>query len=173
MAFQTTYSHQDHTPSDPELGQIVAQQSQYLQKMHEELANQDQAFELLLQKVNNLQVQNTTTTLSNALKQLQASKRNANKSKMIASATPKQDRKKRLGPSQIPSGQKKGLPARLTVLAPSPNHSPRRNPNQMIMSEIPEGFKETKDVLFVHIKILWGLISQHAVPVAPNPALLQ
>ncbi|MBW0517937.1 hypothetical protein O181_057652 [Austropuccinia psidii MF-1] len=149
MSFHTSYNHQENAASQPELSQIVLQQSQYLQRMHEELANRDQQFKILLAKVNDLQVQNTTTTSSNLL----IKSTNAN-TKELALATPKKGKKQQLKPSQVPSTQKKAHPSRRAVSAPPPGPSPRRNPNQMIMSETPEGFKETKHPIQLCLKNL-------------------
>ncbi|MBW0538375.1 hypothetical protein O181_078090 [Austropuccinia psidii MF-1] len=61
----------------------------------------------------------------------------------LASATPKKS-KQQLKPSQAPSTKKKAHPSRRDISAPPPGPCPRRNPNHMIMSETPEGFKATK-----------------------------
>ncbi|MBW0492117.1 hypothetical protein O181_031832 [Austropuccinia psidii MF-1] len=56
----------------------------------------------------------------------------------------------------------------------SPASTPsRQKPNQLIMKHTPEGFKPTKEELFVHIKILWGLVCQKSVPTPPDTNMLQ
>ncbi|EGF97783.1 uncharacterized protein MELLADRAFT_118649 [Melampsora larici-populina 98AG31] len=54
--------------------------------------------------------------------------------------------------------------------APSPR---RRHPLQLWSTEIDKDFKSTKDALFVHIKVLWGLLKANDVPAPPDPNLLK
>ncbi|MBW0503998.1 hypothetical protein O181_043713 [Austropuccinia psidii MF-1] len=49
----------------------------------------------------------------------------------------------------------------------------KTRPNQLIMMNIPESFKPTKSTFFTHIRIIWGLIYQKSVAIAPNPSLLK
>ncbi|KAA1079345.1 hypothetical protein PGT21_008685 [Puccinia graminis f. sp. tritici] len=51
--------------------------------------------------------------------------------------------------------------------------SPRRHPQQMVTGDFPPEFLTTKNALFVHIKILWGLLTQDSVPQAPDLQTLQ
>ncbi|PLW46368.1 hypothetical protein PCASD_05466 [Puccinia coronata f. sp. avenae] len=51
--------------------------------------------------------------------------------------------------------------------------SPRRHPQQMQTGNVPKEFNSTKNTLFVHIKILWGLLTQDAVPRTPELQNLQ
>ncbi|MBW0586867.1 hypothetical protein O181_126582, partial [Austropuccinia psidii MF-1] len=60
---------------------------------------------------------------------------------------------------------------------PSPNSSlqkitnklpVRQNPLQMQTSDFPPDFGGVKEALFVHIKVLWGVVEQNAVPTAPE-----
>lgn len=39
----------------------------------------------------------------------------------------------------------------------------------MVLSKMPDGFSKTKEALFNHMKILWGLFEQRAIPPIPNP----
>lgn len=45
--------------------------------------------------------------------------------------------------------------------------------HQMTMKNVPETFLKTRDALYVHIKILWGLIHEKAVPLPPCPDTLK
>ncbi|MBW0541568.1 hypothetical protein O181_081283 [Austropuccinia psidii MF-1] len=67
----------------------------------------------------------------------------------------------------------KKLTRRRTVSTPLPATTPKRHPNQLQMAEVPEAFIKTKEAFYVHIKILWGLIYQRSVPIAPNYDLLR
>ncbi|EFP75508.1 uncharacterized protein PGTG_00839 [Puccinia graminis f. sp. tritici CRL 75-36-700-3] len=51
--------------------------------------------------------------------------------------------------------------------------SPKRHPQQMQTTDVPLEFASTKNALFVHIKILWGLLKQDSVPQAPELRNLQ
>ncbi|MBW0462826.1 hypothetical protein O181_002541 [Austropuccinia psidii MF-1] len=64
---------------------------------------------------------------------------------------------------------------------PSPNSSlqkimnklpVRRNPLQMQTSDFQPDFRGVKEALFVHIKVLWGVVEQNAVPTAPEEETL-
>ncbi|MBW0548747.1 hypothetical protein O181_088462 [Austropuccinia psidii MF-1] len=59
---------------------------------------------------------------------------------------------------------------------PSPNSSSQKitnkspvkqNPLQMQTTDFPPNFQGVKEALFVHIKVLWGVVKQNAVPTAP------
>ncbi|MBW0478446.1 hypothetical protein O181_018161 [Austropuccinia psidii MF-1] len=41
------------------------------------------------------------------------------------------------------------------------------------MKDTPEGFKPTKNAFYAHIRIIWGLIYEKSVPIAPKPSLLK
>ncbi|MBW0520597.1 hypothetical protein O181_060312 [Austropuccinia psidii MF-1] len=42
----------------------------------------------------------------------------------------------------------------------------------MTNEDYPSGFENTKDALQTHVKLLWVLVTQHAVPIAPDPTEL-
>ncbi|KAH9815161.1 hypothetical protein DFH28DRAFT_893531 [Melampsora americana] len=46
--------------------------------------------------------------------------------------------------------------------------SPKRNENQLLMSETPEGFKMTKVPLYCFIRLMWGMVEVGAVPPPPH-----
>ncbi|MBW0513181.1 hypothetical protein O181_052896 [Austropuccinia psidii MF-1] len=43
----------------------------------------------------------------------------------------------------------------------------------MITKDYPAGFENTKEALQTHVKLLWGPIAQHAVPLSPDPTELK
>ncbi|KNE98391.1 hypothetical protein PSTG_08311 [Puccinia striiformis f. sp. tritici PST-78] len=47
--------------------------------------------------------------------------------------------------------------------------SPKVNPLQMISRDMPESFSLTRDALYVHIKLIWNLLEQKAIPSSPHP----
>ncbi|MBW0518634.1 hypothetical protein O181_058349 [Austropuccinia psidii MF-1] len=51
--------------------------------------------------------------------------------------------------------------------------SPKRSPYQMLTSEVPEDFHFTKEALFIHIKVLWGMLEKQCVPPSPDHTLLK
>ncbi|MBW0547017.1 hypothetical protein O181_086732 [Austropuccinia psidii MF-1] len=59
--------------------------------------------------------------------------------------------------------------------APIPNLTStiRRNLIQMLMRDAPPDFKYTKEALYVHIKLLWGMLTPAAMPTAPDKQLLK
>ncbi|KAI9605350.1 hypothetical protein KEM48_002290 [Puccinia striiformis f. sp. tritici PST-130] len=63
-----------------------------------------------------------------------------------------------------------------------PNSQPRgkgkasdtqRGPHQMFLEDYPEDFLSTKECVFAHIRLLWGMIETVSVPPAANPELFQ
>ncbi|POW12708.1 hypothetical protein PSTT_04425, partial [Puccinia striiformis] len=63
-----------------------------------------------------------------------------------------------------------------------PNSQPRgkgkasdtqRGPHQMFLEDYPEDFLSTKECVFAHIRLLWGMIKTVSVPPAANPELFQ
>ncbi|MBW0503949.1 hypothetical protein O181_043664 [Austropuccinia psidii MF-1] len=51
--------------------------------------------------------------------------------------------------------------------------SPKRSPYQMLTSEVPEDFHFTKEALFIHIKVLWGMLEKQCVPPSLDHTLLK
>ncbi|KAI9608933.1 hypothetical protein H4Q26_005127 [Puccinia striiformis f. sp. tritici PST-130] len=51
----------------------------------------------------------------------------------------------------------------------TPYDSPKVNPLQMISRDMPESFSLTRDALYVHIKLIWNLLEQKAIPSPPHP----
>ncbi|MBW0522109.1 hypothetical protein O181_061824 [Austropuccinia psidii MF-1] len=49
----------------------------------------------------------------------------------------------------------------------------KRNPMQMVMRDAPPDFKYTKEALYVHVKLLWGMLTPAAMPTAPDKLLLK
>ncbi|KNZ58949.1 hypothetical protein VP01_1828g7 [Puccinia sorghi] len=46
--------------------------------------------------------------------------------------------------------------------------SPKRHPQQMQKGDFPPDFATTKNALYIHVKVLWGLLKQDSVPPAPD-----
>ncbi|KAA1137529.1 hypothetical protein PGTUg99_011743 [Puccinia graminis f. sp. tritici] len=59
-----------------------------------------------------------------------------------------------------------------TAVTPSPSQR-KRHPAQLLNVETPKQYKSTKDALFLHIRMLWGLFEQNSVPAKVNPDLAQ
>ncbi|MBW0467500.1 hypothetical protein O181_007215 [Austropuccinia psidii MF-1] len=66
------------------------------------------------------------------------------------------------------SSQSKKRKVNKSLQAPKKCH-----PLQMLACEVPEDFNLTKDAMFVHIKILWGMLEEHEVPPKPDNSLLK
>ncbi|KAI9618842.1 hypothetical protein H4Q26_012096 [Puccinia striiformis f. sp. tritici PST-130] len=88
-----------------------------------------------------------------------------------SNVTPKRSACAALTPPEVskPKSSQKSKP-RPQVAKPS---SPKRHPQQMQGTDFPSEFTTTKNALFIHIKILWGLLGQDAVPTAPQLQHLQ
>ncbi|KAH9807625.1 hypothetical protein DFH28DRAFT_840306, partial [Melampsora americana] len=49
----------------------------------------------------------------------------------------------------------------------------KRHPLQLKLSDLPKEFRTTKEALFVHIKMMWGLFRPNDVPPSPDAVLLK
>ncbi|KAA1132822.1 hypothetical protein PGTUg99_020806 [Puccinia graminis f. sp. tritici] len=49
----------------------------------------------------------------------------------------------------------------------------KRHPAQLLAQEVPKDFQKTKDALFLHIRMLWGLFEQNSVPPRVDNGLLK
>ncbi|MBW0493839.1 hypothetical protein O181_033554, partial [Austropuccinia psidii MF-1] len=49
----------------------------------------------------------------------------------------------------------------------------KRHPLQMLTCEVPADFNFTKEALYVHIRILWGMIEKQPLPPSPDKSLLK
>ncbi|KAH9810334.1 hypothetical protein DFH28DRAFT_826041, partial [Melampsora americana] len=49
----------------------------------------------------------------------------------------------------------------------------KRHVLQVTTDELPVDFKSTKEALYVHIKMMWGLFKKNNVPPSPSPNMLQ
>ncbi|KAG0150921.1 hypothetical protein CROQUDRAFT_87370 [Cronartium quercuum f. sp. fusiforme G11] len=61
-------------------------------------------------------------------------------------------------------------PSRKVSLAPPV--TPKRDPNQLQTSDLPKDYQSTKNCLFIHIRLLWGLIEQSSIPALPPPTII-
>ncbi|MBW0541433.1 hypothetical protein O181_081148 [Austropuccinia psidii MF-1] len=73
------------------------------------------------------------------------------------------------------SSRAKPLEKTRRTQTPTPHHtqSVKCNLIQMLMQDAPSDFKYTKEALFVHIKLLWGMLTPAAIPLAPDKQLLK
>ncbi|EGG03570.1 uncharacterized protein MELLADRAFT_89943 [Melampsora larici-populina 98AG31] len=93
----------------------------------------------------------------------------------------KQDRLKQPLPSSAystPTSSAKKGPRKSKTPVPKPAKpvTPpvrRRHPLQLLSTDFPNDFKTTKDALFLHIKIMWGLFKANDVPAPIDPSLLK
>ncbi|KNZ48357.1 hypothetical protein VP01_5725g1 [Puccinia sorghi] len=51
--------------------------------------------------------------------------------------------------------------------------SPKANPFPMVSKDMPESFTATRDALYTHIKLIWNLLEQKAIPSPPHPSTLR
>ncbi|OAV86979.1 hypothetical protein PTTG_29634 [Puccinia triticina 1-1 BBBD Race 1] len=65
-----------------------------------------------------------------------------------------------------------GFTVGTTAQANKSTSASKKKPNQMITDNFPDDFKATKECLFVHIQLLWGLLETASVPPVINAALV-
>ncbi|KNZ59055.1 hypothetical protein VP01_1808g2 [Puccinia sorghi] len=66
-------------------------------------------------------------------------------------------------------GSSKKTPVKQRARSATPSSASKKSPLQMVKKDHPAGFEHTKEAFYVHIKVLWGLIKQRAVPQSPPP----
>ncbi|KAG0149329.1 hypothetical protein CROQUDRAFT_89135 [Cronartium quercuum f. sp. fusiforme G11] len=54
----------------------------------------------------------------------------------------------------------------------APPVTPKCDPNQLQTSDLPQDYQSTKNCLFIHIHLLWGLIEQSSIPALPPPTII-
>ncbi|EGG06972.1 uncharacterized protein MELLADRAFT_86185 [Melampsora larici-populina 98AG31] len=89
----------------------------------------------------------------------------------------------RTAPRQSTSATKtsKSTPKSTSKSTPKSNQKTKKSPEaprkrhvlQVFSSELASDFKSTKEALYIHIKMMWGLFKKNDVPPPPNPALLK
>ncbi|MBW0542493.1 hypothetical protein O181_082208 [Austropuccinia psidii MF-1] len=92
--------------------------------------------------------------------------------KVPSQATAKQSRRGSSAPPKIMSNKPPGSNSSMKTTAVKVL-SPKCNPQQMQTGDFPSSFTSTKTALFVHIRILWGLLKQELVPQAPELRMLE
>ncbi|MBW0567957.1 hypothetical protein O181_107672 [Austropuccinia psidii MF-1] len=131
------------------------------------------------------QMKNAISQRDEVIAQLmqQAEKEAGDKNNRMESDRQKKDKGKgcfkssqnQLPQSENPSGSSK--PSKLTTTAhplhSRPASSIKRHPIQMLMRDAPPDFKYTKEALYVHTKLLWGMLTPAAFPIAPDKQLLK
>ncbi|MBW0515845.1 hypothetical protein O181_055560 [Austropuccinia psidii MF-1] len=156
----------DNENNPSEISQILHTQNQCINELKTQLQHRDQEVESLLAQVMNLQVQFRQSAKPSKNSKGKSSKKTTKVNN--SPATPSANRKKT---NQGSSKNKSKSLSQKRALTPSENT--KKRPNQLSMNDIPEGFKPTKNAFFAHIRIMWGLIYEKSVPVAPDPTLLK
>ncbi|KAA1066043.1 hypothetical protein PGT21_019177 [Puccinia graminis f. sp. tritici] len=67
-------------------------------------------------------------------------------------------------------------PKKVRARANLKNHSPsttKKLPNQMMLDDYPDNFLDTKECLFTHIRLLWGMVEVSTPPPPANPELVR
>ncbi|MBW0496582.1 hypothetical protein O181_036297 [Austropuccinia psidii MF-1] len=165
MNFQehSSNSHFINQNTQPNISQILQTQNQFIIDLKNQRQHHDEELETLLAKVENIQVK--VTQKSKKLNK----KTNKKKAKIVQNyPAASMSKAKKI---QSPSRKRLTPGSNRPVFTPSSNNKTR--PNQLNMKDTPEGFKPTKDAFYAHIKIIWGLIYEKLVPIAPDPALLK
>ncbi|MBW0559815.1 hypothetical protein O181_099530 [Austropuccinia psidii MF-1] len=165
MNFQdhSNNSHFIHQNTQPDISQILQTQNQFIIDLKNQLQRRDEEVETLLAKVENLQVKVTQKS--------KKSKEKTNKKKATIEQNYPAASTSKAKKSQSPAKKKLTPGSTRPVFTPSKTNKTR--PNQLNMKDTPEGFKPTKNAFYAHIKIMWGIIYEKSVPIAPDPALLK
>ncbi|MBW0587055.1 hypothetical protein O181_126770, partial [Austropuccinia psidii MF-1] len=114
-----------------ELADVVSQQLQHIQSLQDQLESRNKSFQLLLKKVEELQVNSTK------------SRETVNKSQINAKPRSRPEIKNN---GQRKASTKKSRDCNTTRAAsePLPRSSPKKSLHQMVTSDTPEGFERTK-----------------------------
>ncbi|MBW0487262.1 hypothetical protein O181_026977 [Austropuccinia psidii MF-1] len=166
MSFPNYPSH----TSQPDISQILQKQNEYINNLKTKLDERDKDVEALMQKVLSLQVESSKTTEPSSKNQQGTSYKKKTNIKHKSSSTKSKGKAPK---SQNSSKNKSHSGSQKTRSAQSGKKKTQTRPNQLIMMNIPESFKPTKSAFFTHIRIIWGLIYQKSVPIAPDPSLLK
>ncbi|KAG0148813.1 hypothetical protein CROQUDRAFT_105533 [Cronartium quercuum f. sp. fusiforme G11] len=164
--------------------QQIANQTKIIEQMQQQAAARDKAYEDLLNKFQEIGVQNVTkssasmdkkkskmraSTGSIPNKPLPSSSKPVKFSRVPSKELPAQSST----PQQKPSASKASRVSTSCIQASRPlKPSPKQHPGQLMMSETPEGYEQTKNCFYVFIWIIWRLTSSSSVPKPPNPNLL-
>ncbi|KAA1110237.1 hypothetical protein PGT21_015468 [Puccinia graminis f. sp. tritici] len=131
----------------------MAQQNQVIQQ----LQAKNQRLSQLTQGVSNLNVTSGSKKTRNQLS---------------ASGTPQKantDRKGKTPVKTLPTPRPANLgQSGATAKTPVGVTSNRSNSNRMMVTDVPESFLKTRDCMYTHIRILWGLLEENAIPQAPD-----
>ncbi|KNZ56972.1 hypothetical protein VP01_2275g1, partial [Puccinia sorghi] len=95
------------------------------------------------------------------------------KPKVPMTATPKRSERATSAPPNLTNGKTPLKIPKPTKQVAVVKPSPKQHPQQMQTGDFPSGFTPTKTALFIHIKILWGLVKQDLVPKPPELSTLQ
>ncbi|WAQ90762.1 hypothetical protein PtA15_13A161 [Puccinia triticina] len=154
---------------------ITAALQQQAQQLETQLASRDEAISKLMEKVELKEAE----TSSKPSPKINKGKKKAQPDQPpvanpIASTSARKSPKSRTptksnqpASHRTPSGSQ---PKR--VVTPK-SSSPRVCPFQMVSRAMPESFTSTRDALYVHLKLIWNLLEQKAIPGPPHPDTLR
>ncbi|MBW0510546.1 hypothetical protein O181_050261 [Austropuccinia psidii MF-1] len=162
--FDKSYYPQEFaSPGESNLLQIFNHQAQKIKELEEKIESRDQDLTTLLTQIN---LQGPSTSQSNPSIKTKGKQPQTPRSSLANNQTRPPARI-----SNIPSK----IPLQVSKEAPKQTSTPpkKRNPNQLLLSEVPESFIPTKKAFYEHIKILWGLIYERSVPISPDYSMLK
>ncbi|MBW0542805.1 hypothetical protein O181_082520 [Austropuccinia psidii MF-1] len=157
--------------SEDRLTQLINDQSNTIQQLQEQISSRDQALQSLLIKVNNLHVEPNNHTPKSTKHKGKSSEKNLQRRKSFNGTKKKQEKKSLAQDSSNVKSKSKAR--KRSISTPISTESTKCNPNQLMMKDTPEGFDPTKRAFFRHIQLLWGLIYQKSVPIAPDYSMLK
>ncbi|MBW0529107.1 hypothetical protein O181_068822 [Austropuccinia psidii MF-1] len=160
------YPNESYT-SQPYISQILQKQNEYINNLKTQLNQRDKDVEALMQKVLSLQAESRKSAEPSSKNQQGTSYRKKTNIKHKSSST----KSKGKAPKIENSSNKKSCSA--SQKSCSEQSGKKNRPNHLIIMNIPESVKPTKRAFFTHIIIVWGLIYQKSVPIAPNHSLLK
>ncbi|KAG0138999.1 hypothetical protein CROQUDRAFT_102383 [Cronartium quercuum f. sp. fusiforme G11] len=174
-------------------------QTQLITQMQEQAAAQDKSYQDLISQLTNLGILSSSLLTSSKQKKGKARTstqsippQTSQKIAFVNKVPPKTMSNKiastsKSQPFQPQASTSKSTPQKQTAkkspsLTPqaakasntkvSPTSTPKRDPHQFKVVEMPSGFENTKECLFLLFRILWGLNDASSVPHMPDPNLM-
>ncbi|MBW0476128.1 hypothetical protein O181_015843 [Austropuccinia psidii MF-1] len=168
---QSDFPQANKSSSETSIKQIVKQQTQKIQQLEAKLQSREHALESLLSKFNIQEAGTSKGTRS------ENSKGKQHQHSSISVGQPKLQNTSSQNTLRNTSNEKSKIPQMVKQTVgkqfPNPPLPRKRNQHQLLNIEIPEGFQPTKKAFYEHIKMLWGLIYQHPIPISPDYSMLK
>ncbi|MBW0517543.1 hypothetical protein O181_057258 [Austropuccinia psidii MF-1] len=171
--YNRNFPNNFQSSSNHNLLQIVNDQSEHIRKLEAKIDSHDQEFAALLTKFNLHDQNKSEKIFSNKSKDKRKDLKQVSSTKnWNQPEQPKNNSSHTSVNSKIMNNKSPHTHSK--IFKQQTSTPPRkRSPHQLLNSEIPEAFQPTKKAFYKHIKILWGLIYQHSIPISPDYSMLK